>query len=83
MRAAQPAPAAMDAGFHQMERAAREQLEKLNELVESNPAEMRAVVRALFPEGVTITRLEDPGSRGIRLEGIAAPNQTVDVILGP
>lgn len=60
--------------FAEVEREARARFGKLGELAASYPAEIRAVVRAVFGEGMTFAQNGRPCDSAIRLEGIAAKN---------
>jgi site-specific DNA recombinase len=80
MRAATEKSATAGIEFHEMEREAREQLQNVAELVEEHPAEMRALVKALFPEGLKVTH-QTSDNRRVRLNGHTAPNGAFDVIL--
>ena len=60
--------------FAEVEREAREQLGQLGELVKNYPAEMRAVVRAVFRDGVTVSESKECGKWQVWLNDIAVPH---------
>jgi len=75
MRAACAKSTATNVEFAEVERDAREQFGKVGELVEGFPAEMRAVVKAVFAEGLRLTRGEE--AKGIAANMVISASSPV------
>ncbi len=82
LRTAKTVPAAMDLEFRRLEKDAHQRLSELQVVMEREPFEARAFMRALFPKGLRATPLDRPDGRGVLLEGVAAPGRAFGVRAG-
>jgi len=82
LRATRAASTMNEGEIRRIEREAHEQLEKLTNALDNNPAETRVFLKALFPKGLTAKRPDQSSDRGVFLEGVATPSRALGVRIG-
>ncbi|MDI1447548.1 hypothetical protein [Polyangium sp. 6x1] len=82
LRTVKTVPAAMDLELRRLEREAHQRLDEARAIMEREPFEARAFMRALFPTGIRATPLTRPEGRGVLLDGVAAAGRAFGIKVG-